>query len=208
MSHANCGAPFTPARPGAGANGRDWRSRWCPRRLPRRGLACGRADGRPGQGGARCDSRAATAEAGLLHLDQPHTAELAEQLTRLAGDSLRVGQVAGILVGDNGGRVGPRAEVGTGLRQVRQRQGVPARSSVASRTRAANAAARSAYSGSSWSRWQYSFSVAPQPAALIATALSGSSSNASMLRRANSRAPSRSPLWALRARSSPVPPSR
>ena len=59
-----------------------------------------------------------------------------------------------------------------------------ASTSCTSRTRALNAAARSAHSGSSASRWPYSFIDEPQPATLVTTWSTSSASNRAIVRRA------------------------
>jgi hypothetical protein len=67
-----------------------------------------------------------------------------------------------------------------------------------SRHFAAKARRRSAYRGSSRSRWPYSFIVDPQPAALMTTVSTLAASNASIVRRARVRRLSR-PAWTISA---------
>ena len=78
---------------------------------------------------------------------------------RLGAHLLRVPEVAGVVVGDAGPAPGARGACGS----------PSASTSCTSRTRALNAAARSAHAGSSSSRWPYSFIDEPQPATLVTT---------------------------------------
>src|ERR687897_869505 len=73
------------------------------------------------------------------------------------------------------------------------------KNSETSRTLALKASALSAYSGSSRSRYPYSFIVEPQPAALTITLSNSRSSKVSMVLRAKSRDSSSRPAWVERA---------
>ncbi len=101
---------------------------------------------------------------------------------------LRVHEVARVLVGD-------RAWHLVGASRGRARRRTPARRASSRRTRARVRCTRSRRASSS----AYSFIVEPQPAELTITASTPAARNASMLRRASSRARTRSPAWRLSA---------
>ena len=78
-------------------------------------------------------------------------------------------------------------------------------SSDRSRTRSEKALARSAYAGSSRSRWPYSFMAEPQPAALTTTWSTPAASKVSMAALANAWASASRPACRLRAPQQPWP---
>ena len=129
--------------PRSAARSRGWR-----RPRPRRRWPAGSRALRSAQLGRRLgldqvvDPGRAAADLPLGRLDQLELGDRAQQLARLLPHALGVGEVAGVVVGD------PQRQRACARRAARRRP----RSSVTSRTRPANAAARSAHSGSSRSR--------------------------------------------------------
>ncbi len=129
------------------------------------------------------DPRRAAADGSFWDFRELEARNISEQLARLRAHTLGMLQVAGIVERH------AQAQEDFLQRAAEARM----RTSVMSLHFAAKALARSAYFGSSRSKWPYSFTLEPQPAAFVTMVSTFACSNASMVFLASARAPSSSP---------------